>query len=98
MITIKLMEQVTELLQSGLVEVDETVHYLKEKNASLEAQLEERERTITDLSQVCTHLNLYILSVLYVIHNGKGKAHRNLFLKPGISFRVELRLPNFRNY
>lgn len=46
------MEQVTELLQSRLAEVDEMVIGLKERIASLEAQLVEKERTITDLSQV----------------------------------------------
>ena len=73
------MEQVTELLQSRLVEVDETVQCLKEKNASLEAQLVERERAIADLSQVCPHPYLYILSVLYVIHNSKGILFNNIY-------------------
>ena len=44
------MEQVTELLQSRLMEVDEIVHNLKERNASLEAELQEKDRTIEKLS------------------------------------------------
>ena len=44
------MEQVTELLQSKLMEVDEIVHKLKERNASLEAELQEKDRTIEKLS------------------------------------------------
>lgn len=44
------MEQVTELLQSRLMEVDEIVHNLKERNASLKAELQEKDRTIEKLS------------------------------------------------
>ena len=47
------MEQVTELLQSRLVEMDEMIHSLKEKNASLEAQLIEKDKAIP---QVCPQL------------------------------------------
>ena len=47
------MEQVTELLQSRLVEMDEMIHSLKERNASLEAQLIEKDKAIP---QVCPQL------------------------------------------
>lgn len=47
------MEQVTELLQSRLVEMDEMIHNLKERNASLEAQLIEKDKAIP---QVCPQL------------------------------------------
>ena len=47
------MEQVTELLQSGLVGVDEQIQRFEETIASLQAQLEEKERIIAELSQVC---------------------------------------------
>ena len=47
------MEQVTGVLQSELVGVDEKIHVYEERIASLQAQLAEKERTIAMLSQVC---------------------------------------------
>ena len=47
------MEQVTELLQSGLVGVDDLIQGFEETIASLQAQLAEKERIIAELSQVC---------------------------------------------
>ena len=49
-------EQITELVQLRLVEMDEMIHSLKERNESLEAQLMEKDKTIGSLPQVCSQL------------------------------------------
>ena len=51
------MEQVTELLHSGLVGVDEMMHDYEERITNLQAQLAEKEKIITKLSQVCSQFH-----------------------------------------
>ena len=38
--------------------MDEMIHSLKERNASLEAQLMEKDKTIASLPQVCPQLHV----------------------------------------
>ena len=54
-----MMERCKELLHSEFAVVDETIHNLKEEIASLKAQLLEKDRIITNLTQVrpCTFLS-----------------------------------------
>ena len=52
------MEQVTELLHSELVGVDEMMNCYEERIASLQAQLAEKEKIITKLPQVCSQFHM----------------------------------------
>jgi len=48
-----MMEQITEQIHSGFAVVDKTIHNFKEEIANLKAQLLEKDRIITNLTQVC---------------------------------------------
>lgn len=63
------MKQLTELLQSRLGEVDEIVHNLKKRNASLETELKEKE----DLKERNAGLEAKLREKERIVHNLKER-------------------------